>query len=116
MNRTKKVVAGLTAGLALLAASGAAFAGGWGNAVTITGYYVYDTGDAFITTSSNQNPDGCGSAQYLHIASGTVNFKSIWAQVIAAHSTGSTVSLRYDGCGGSGTYPHIIAVAVPNVW
>jgi hypothetical protein len=101
--------------LILLGASAIASASGWGVPTTITGYYVYENGEAYITTANNQNPDGCGSYQYLHLASGSPNFKSIWASVIAAHAAGSTVSLNYSGCGG-GPYPHIIAVAVPNVW
>ena len=105
----------MLASLALITASTAAFAGGWSATTTITGYYVYDSGEAYITTSSNENPDSCGSSQYLHLATGSPNFKAIWASVLAAQSAGSTVTLRYEGCGG-GPYPNIIAVAVPHVW
>jgi len=101
--------------LVLIGGSAAASAGGWSAVTTITGYYVYDNGEAYITTTSNENPDSCGTSQYLHLASGAPNFKAIWAQVIAAHTSGSTVQLRYEGCGG-GPYPNIIAVAVPHVW
>jgi len=100
----------------LLGAAGIAVAGGWGSAVTIAGYYVYDGGGAYITTSGNTNPDACSSSHYLYINTDAPRFREIWAQVLTAHSTGSTVSLRYEGCSPGGTYPRVIAVAVPNVW
>lgn len=101
---------------AVLGISSIAVAGGWGSPVTIAGYYVYDGGSAYINTSGNTNPDGCSSSHYLYINTEAAHFKEIWAQVLTAHSTGSTVSLRYEGCSPGGTYPRIIAVAVPNVW
>lgn len=102
-------------GIAMLAAAGAASASTWGQQTTITGYYVYDSGGAYITTANNQNPDSCGGSRYLYIDETSPNFKVIWASVIAAQTTGSTVTLLYNGCGG-GSYPRISAVAVPNVW
>jgi hypothetical protein len=86
----------------------------WGNATTITGYYVYSDGGAYITTANNQNPDSCPSSTYLYIPENSAHFKEIWATIIAAQATGSTVSLRYEGC--SGSYPLVIAVAVPHIW
>jgi len=102
-------------GVAATAFAAVAVAAGWGPATTITGYYVYDTGGAYITTANNQNPDGCGSSTYLYIDETSAHFKEIWATVIAAQATGTTVSLNYSGCGG-GSYPKIRAVAVPNTW
>jgi len=99
---------------ACIGCSGVALAGGWGTTVTITGYYVWSNGFGSITTSGNQNPDGCTSSHYLILDQTQVNFKEIWATVIAAQATGQTVSLSYAGC--SGSYPLINAVAVPQVW
>jgi hypothetical protein len=100
-----------------VAAAVAAFpvmAGGWGPSVTITGYYIWDSGFAALTTSSNQNPDSCSSSHYLILDTNQVNFKAIWAQVIAAQAQGQTVQLSYSGC--SGPYPLINAIAVPGIW
>jgi hypothetical protein len=97
-----------------LSSASVALAGGWGPPVTITGYYAWASGGAFITTSNNQNPDSCSSSHYLFLDSTQTNFKAIWAQIIAAQSQGQTVSLSYSGC--SGSYPLINAVAIPNVW
>lgn len=98
----------------IMAGSSAAYAGGWGPVVTITGYYVWDNSFAVINTSNNQNPDGCTSSHYLVLDTTRANFKSIWAQVIAAQAQGQTVSLSYSGC--DGPYPLINAIAVPAVW
>lgn len=101
------------AAAALSVVSGAS-AGGWGPQVTITGYYVWSNSFAVITTSNNQNPDGCSSSHYLVLDATQSNFRPIWAQIIAAQSQGQTVALSYSGC--SGPYPLINAVAIPNVW
>jgi hypothetical protein len=101
-------------GLTMLAMTGAATASTWGQQTTITGYYTWDSGGAYINTANNQNPDGCTSSTYLYINDTTINFKTIWASVIAAQTTGSTVTLHYDGC--VGPYPRITAVAVPRIW
>src|SRR5215510_5086772 len=95
--QTMKKINAMLASIAL-AASPATFASGWGTTTTITGYYVYDNGEAYITTSSNENPDACSSSQYLHLSPGAPNFRSIWASVIAAQVSGQTVTLRYEGC------------------
>jgi hypothetical protein len=81
---------------------------------TITGYYVYDDAAAFIRTAAPQDPQGCGSSIYLYLDTTKPNFKAIWAQVIAAHSSGTTVTLLFDGC--SGSYPRVRAIAVPESW
>jgi hypothetical protein len=86
----------------------------WGTQTTIAGYYVYETGSAWITTPSNQNPDGCASSVYLYINVTAEHFHEIWATVMAAQAAGSTVTLHYAGC--FGNYPKIDAVAVPHVW
>jgi hypothetical protein len=92
----------------------AAFAGSWSSPVTITGYYIWDNGMAHLTTSSNQNPEPCSSAHYLTLDTTQSNFKSMWAQVIAAQASGQTVSLYYDGC--IGPHPRIRAISIPNAW
>jgi hypothetical protein len=81
---------------------------------TITGYYVYDDAAAFIRTAVPQDPQGCGSSVYLYLDTTKANFKAIWAQVIAAHTSGTTVTVLLDGC--SGTYPRVRAIAVPESW
>lgn len=93
-------------------------AGGWGNPVTITGYYVYANGAAFFTTSGNQNPDNCSNDGYLVLDESQPNFKELYATLMTAQATGSTVSLDYEGCSGGSTaeYPLVDAIAVPNRW
>lgn len=81
---------------------------------TITGYYVFDDAAAFIRTAAPQDPQGCGSSVYLYLDTTKANFKAIWAQVIAAHSSGTTVTVLFDGC--SGTYPRVRAIAIPASW
>lgn len=98
----------------LCAFPSAVFATAWGVQTLITGYYVYDAGSAFIRVANMQNPDGCTSNAYLVLNSSAPNFNAMWAQVIAAQATGSTVALRYNGC--AGNYPKIDAVAVPDKW
>jgi hypothetical protein len=76
---------------------------------------VWDEGAAHIKTSNNLNPGNeCTSGQYLTLDTARTNFKAIWAQVIAAHASGETVSLFYDGC--IGPYPRIRAISVPDMW
>lgn len=95
-------------------ASVPAFGFFWGAQTTITGYYVYANGPSYITTANNQNPDGCQSSSYFALDTGSPNFKELYATVIAAHVSGSTVTLNYDGC--FGQYPRVNSVAVPKVW
>jgi hypothetical protein len=98
----------------------AAHAGGWGNPVTITGSYIYNSagGWAFITTSGNQNPDGCTSPQTLTLDSTQANFKYLWATILSAQATGQTVVLNYNGC--AAQYPLVNTVAIsvtsPGSW
>lgn len=94
--------------------SGSALAFYWAPPATITGYYVYANGGAYIRTSSNQNPDGCTYSAYLFVDTNAQKFKELWATIMAAQATGSTVSINYNGC--SGGYPVVNSVAVPNVW
>ena len=97
-----------------IAWSSLSFADQWGTPVTITGYFVWSNGVAFITTSSNQNPYTCGSPNYLVLDTSQPNFSYEWATVMAAQATGQTVSLSYTAC--LGGYPAINAVAVPQTW
>jgi hypothetical protein len=109
-----KTIVGAAIALLVLGWAELAVAGGWGAPVTITGYYVWDTGSSYITTTSNQNPDGCSSAHYLYLDSNSPNFKQIYATVMVAQVTGQSVSLSYAGC--VGPYPYINSVALPNIW
>jgi hypothetical protein len=102
------------ASLVMLYASALAHSTSWGTQTTITGYYVYDSGVAFITTANNQDPETCGSSSYLALDTAAPNFKSIWASVISAQATGSNVTLYYSGCYNG--YPKVGAVAVPHMW
>lgn len=92
-----------------------AFAAEWGVQTTITGFYI-DTaaGEVFLKTASNQNPTSCTSAAYLALSTSGTHFKELYATLMAAHLSGSTVSLLYNGCAGG--YPRITSVAVPNIW
>jgi hypothetical protein len=104
------VLAALSIGLPLIAQ-----ALSWGQRTTIQGYYS-DTGahNMVFTTANNQNPDTCSSFQYLVIDSSASNFNQLWATVMTAQATGSTVTLLYNGC--LGPYPLISSVAVPGNW
>lgn len=95
-------------------ASGLCFAGGWGIPVTITGYYVNESGGAFFTTSDNENPDACSAYRYLVLDPSQTNFKELYATLMAAQATGSTISVYYNGC--SGGYPIATSIAVPKAW
>jgi hypothetical protein len=111
----KKFLAGSIVSLmAALGLNPVAHASAWGASVTITGYYVYASGGAYITTSSNQNPDGCTSAHYLYVDSSQPFFKEMYATIVAARASGETVSPLYDGC--VGPYPRLSSLAVPNIW
>lgn len=103
-----------------LLASFAARAGGWGAPVTITGAYIYNSagGWAFITTSGNQNLDGCATSHTLTLDPTQANFKYLWATILSAQATGQTVVLDYSGC--ASQFPLIDAVAIsatsPGSW
>lgn len=87
----------------------------WLAAVTITGYYVYATGDGFLTTSANINPFACtNGSHYLIVDTAATNFATLYAAIMAAQGSGSTVSLHYNGC--LNNYPLIDSVAVPQSW
>ena len=89
----------------------------WGNPVTIIGIYVYADGHAFIRTSGNQNPDSCASPGYLMISKDSINFGKLYATALTANTTGTTVSINYDGCSTvGGSYPIVNSIAVPNAW
>lgn len=104
----------LAIGVLTMLISGVSSASTWGSAVTITGYYVYASGSAYITTSGNQNPDACQSTTYLYLDTSQPFFKELYATVMSARATGDTVSLLYDGC--VGPYPRISSVALPHIW
>jgi hypothetical protein len=86
----------------------------WGQHTTIQGYYSDTNSNVVLTTANNQNPDGCASSQYLVISASASNFNQVYAALMTAQATGSTVALLYNGC--SGPYPVISSVAVPGNW
>jgi hypothetical protein len=94
--------------------SGSALAAGWGQQTRIRGYYIYDSGAAYIKTDNNQNPDGCNNHLYLSFDTDAPNFKAIWAQIVSAYAMDQPVSLYYGGC--MADYPKIKAIAIPNAW
>jgi hypothetical protein len=117
MNRQPKLartIGKLTAVSTIASLATVAYAFSWGTPVQITGYYVYAGGTAYITTTSNQNPDSCTHSSYLAIDTTQSNFRAMWAQVLAAHAAGQTVSINYNGR--LGAYPNINAIAAPNIW
>lgn len=77
---------------ALFVTTSALAAPGWRGPVQITGYFVYENGFAFIKTTNNGID--CSNNNYIAFDTSTTNFKAIWAQVIAAHATQSTVSVN----------------------
>jgi hypothetical protein len=103
----------LVVALGTLSVVGTAYAA-WNAPVTITGYYVYDTGQAYFKTASNPTGTGCTDNSYIALDTDAKNFKAIWAQVLSAYAMGSTVSVHTTGC--LGPYPRAIALAVPNTW
>jgi len=113
-NLKKWTSAGFVALFAL--AAGNARAVGWSGGVTITNYYVQEWGDALFTTSANTNPDGCATSHWLLIDGTQANFKLLYATIITAVTTGSTVTLYYNGCTAGNAYPHITAIAIPANW
>lgn len=98
----------------LVAASSTAWAFYWGQQVTITLYYAYAGGNAYIVTSNNQNPDNCTQSNYLELDSSQPLYSSLYATVISAYATGQTVSINYNGCSSTG-YPLVNAIAVPHI-
>ncbi len=93
---------------------GSARATAWGQPTTITGYYVYATGSAYIQVATPENPDSCSSTHYIYLDTTQAFFKELYATVVSAQATGATVSIYYDGCVGS--YPRASSIAVPNIW
>jgi hypothetical protein len=95
--------------------STSALASGWGAQTTITGFFIDPpTGKAGLTTATNQNIDNCQYSSYLFISASHPRFKELYATLVAAQLTGSTVALYYDGC--QGNYPIISSIAVPAIW
>jgi hypothetical protein len=89
-------------------------ASSWGQATTISGYYVYATGSAYFKVSTPLNPDSCTSTQYIYLDTSQAFFKELWATIISAYMSATTVSVYYDGC--VGPYPRASSIAVPANW
>jgi hypothetical protein len=92
------------------------YAVGWSAPVTITNYYMQETGNAVFTTSANSNPDGCITSHYLELDGTQPNFQALYATIMTAVATGAQVSIYYNGCLGGNSYPHISAIAVGGSW
>lgn len=105
----------LLLGVLMIVAGSSASASAWSPQTTITGFYI-DTNASvlYLKTPSNLNPDGCANSSYLAISTSAPFFKELHATIMAAHLSGSQVSLLYSGC--LGVYPKISIVAVPNIW
>jgi hypothetical protein len=101
--------------LVLIGSCGPAAAAGWGTRTTINNYFIWGTGGAYITAGTNNSPDNCADPYRLYIDTSMPFFKELWAMVISAQATGSTVSLQYDGCAANGN-PRITAIAIPSIW
>lgn len=99
--------------LTMVASSGTAWAFYWGQQVTITSYFAYAGGNAFITTSGDQNPDNCAEFNYLELDSSQPLYSSLFATAIAAYAAGQTVTINYNGCSSQG-YPIVNSIAVPH--
>lgn len=119
-NRGKKAMSNISGtllavllGVSLFSVPRSALAFVWGQPVTITGYYTYDSGPAYIETSGNQNPDNCASSDYLFLDTTQPEFAELYATIMTAQATGQTVVINYNGCS-SGGYPIVHAVAVPH--
>jgi hypothetical protein len=110
----KKLLIAAAAGLLCWSMSATAFT--WVGPVTILGYFLYGDGnDLYIRTSGDhQNPDNCQNSRYLSLDASSPRFKELFAIIVAAQATSSTVSVNYDGC--RGPYPRIDSVAAPLVW
>ena len=102
----------LVTSVGMLGPLSAAHAGGWGSPVMITGSYIYNSqgGWAFITTSGNENPDGCASSRTLALDPTQANFKYLWGTILTAQAAGQTVVLDYNGC--VSEYPLVDTVAI----
>src|SRR5882757_10041884 len=96
--------------------AGAAHAVGWSAQVTITNYYMQQTGNAVFTTSANTNPDGCITSHFLELDGAQPNFNLMYATIMTAVATGSPVTLYYNGCIGGNSYPLITAIAINGNW
>jgi hypothetical protein len=94
--------------------SGFAQALSWGQQTTVQGFYSDTNANVVLTTANNQNPDGCASSRYLLISFSASNFNQVYAALMTAQATGSTVTLLYNGC--LGGYPLISSIAVPGNW
>ena len=111
----KRLITSLAAA-AMLAVVVPARATEYGATVTITGYFVYGGGKAYIRVNNVDNPDGCRYTTYLALAYPSEQFKTLYATVMMAHSQGSTVQLLYSGCTEENYYPIINSIAVPAIW
>lgn len=106
----------LITALVLVSLANVGLAGGWGRSTTITGFYVWSNGNAHFRVANMENPDGCSGPQYLTLDATAPNFKMLYATLMTAYASGSTVQLSYAGCTAGGAYPIINAIATPAIW
>jgi hypothetical protein len=109
-----RTLLGIALGVASLAISGVAAAGGWSPPATITNYFTWTHTAAYIRISAVFNPDSCATTEMLYIDTNEANFKTVWSTVLAAHAMGATVSVNLNGCVNG--RPQVRAVAVPAIW
>jgi hypothetical protein len=100
--------------------SGAAVAGTWGTASTVSGIYMFGNSTwVYVKVSTMQNPEGCASGNsFAMLDTSQTRYKDMYALLLAAKAEGSTVSILYDGCSGGGTsgYPKVGGIATPDIW
>ena len=97
MNKKIEIVANRAVILASLTLSTLVHAHTWVSHPRITGIYVYDESHAYIKTDNNQNPDNCQDPSYLMLDMNAANFNILYSTALAAYTTGSTVSINYEG-------------------
>jgi len=64
-----------------------------------------DSGIYFQTYAAMQDPDGCGSISWYHVARNSIYEKEIYSLLLAARTSGAEVTFYIDGCDGG--YPRV---------
>jgi len=88
-------------------------AAGWVGESTIENYYVNGTGNLHICLTSGDIPvsiQSCIYPTYVFYSKSDSNFTEVFASVLAANASGSTMNFFLSGCRGgslgSNKYPH----------
>lgn len=90
----------------------------WGASTTITSYYFYASGSwLYLKLGTTQNPEGCSQAtRGVLLSFSHTRFKETYATILAAQSSGSQISVLYDGCDVSSGFPIITGIASPSAF